>query len=87
MPRALKDFSTFSFCLIDASTCSILSVMRRLKNLILEAKVVVKYSNCHTELGSTLHEQTHHLHMETGGERRGDVPCKANFTLNFFIQF
>ena len=89
MPRAFEVFSTFSFCLIDASACSILCVMRRLKNLILEAKVVVMYSNCHIELGCTLHEQTvltRHLHMETGGERRREVLCKANLTMNFFNQ-
>jgi len=37
--------------------------------LILEGKVVVKYSNCNKEPGSTLHDQTMltgHLHMETG---------------------
>ena len=71
MPQALWGgaFRTFSFCLIDARDCSILSVMRCLKNLILEGKVVVKYSNCNKEPGSTLHDQTMltgHLHMETG---------------------
>jgi hypothetical protein len=53
VPQALEVFGTFSFCLIDATDYSILSAMRCLKNLILEAKVVVMYSNCHTMFGST----------------------------------
>jgi len=89
VPQALEAFTTFSFCLIDAADCSILSVMRCLKkNLILEAKVVVKYSNCHKEPGSTLQEQTmltDHLHMETGEARRGKARFLARLTsLRFF---
>jgi hypothetical protein len=87
-PRHWGAFRTFLICLIDAADCSILSVMRCLKNWILELKVVVSYSNGRKEPGSTLHEQTmltDHLHMETGEARRGEVPSKANFNLIFLF--
>jgi hypothetical protein len=73
VPQALGAFRTFSFRLIDAADCSILSVKRCLKNLILEAKVVVKYSNLSQRAWQYITRANNVNRPSAYGERRGEA--------------